>query len=159
MTRSVRAGLVIPLVIAGLLAGGPLFTGTALAQERSPVERQTLVDLAYMLGRSHALRQVCAGAGDYYWREKMMALSATEAPEADFDSRLKNAFNAGFASGQTEFPTCTADSRRAEAAAAQKGQGLAAQLASISHPVKRLGSDDPNAQPPADPDADTPAPK
>ena len=154
MTRSVRAGLVIPLVIASLLIGG-----VALAQERSPVERQTLVDLAYTLGRSHALRQVCAGAGDQYWREKMVALSATEAPEADFDTRLKNAFNAGFASGQTEFPTCTADSRRAEAAAAQKGQGLAAQLASISHPVKRLGSDDPNAKPPANPDADTPTPK
>jgi uncharacterized protein (TIGR02301 family) len=156
LTRSVRAGLVFPLVIAGLVLAAPF---AAWAQERSPVERQTLVDLAYTLGRTHALRQACSGPGDYYWREKMMALSQTEAPDADFDTRLKNAFNSGFASGQTEFPTCNADSRRAEAASAQKGQGLAGQLSSISHPVRRLGSDDPNAKP-ADtdsgPDAATP---
>lgn len=142
MTRSSTGGLLIPLVIAGLLASGAVW-----AQERSPVERQALVDLAYTMGRSHALRQVCA-VGDQFWREKMMELSRTEAAEADFDARLKNAFNSGFASGQAEFPTCTADSRRAEAAAAQKGQGLAAQLSSISHPVRRMGSDDPGAKPP-----------
>jgi uncharacterized protein (TIGR02301 family) len=143
LTRSATVALTIPLVIAGLLAAG-----VALAQERSPVERQTLVDLAYTLGRSHALRQVCAGAGDQYWREKMMQVSQTEAPDADFDSRMKNAFNSGFASGQTEFPTCTVESRKAEAAAAQKGQSLAAQLASISRPVRRMGSDDPGVKPP-----------
>lgn len=153
MTRSSPRGLLIPLVIAGLLAGPLLPGGAALAQERSPVERQTLVDLAYTLGRSHALRQACVGAGDQYWRDKMMDLSRTEAAEADFDARLKNAFNSGFASGQTEFPTCSADSRRAEAAAAQKGQGLASQLSSISRPVPRLGSDAPGAKPPTDPDA------
>lgn len=159
MTRSAPRGPLIPLVIAGLLAPIFLFGGVALAQERSPVERQTLVDLAYTLGRSHALRQVCTSANDQYWREKMMNLSQTEAAEADFDSRLKNAFNSGFASGQTEFPTCTADSRRAEVAAAQKGQGLASQLSSISRPVRRMGSDDPAAKPDGDPGADTPAPK
>lgn len=152
------ARLGIPLVIAGLLAPA-LIAGAALAQDRPPVERQTLVDLAYTLGRSHALRQVCAGQGDQYWREKMMQVSQTEAPDADFDSRLKNAFNSGYASGQTEFPTCTADSRRAEAVAAQKGQSLAAQLSSISRPVPRMGSDDPAAKKDADPSADKPAQK
>lgn len=153
MTRSALAALSIPLVIAGLLAAVP-----AGAQERTPVERQTLVDLAYTLGRSHALRQACAGPGDQYWREKMVQVSQTEAPDADFDSRLKNAFNSGFASGQTEFPTCTADSRRAEAAAAEKGQALAAQLSNITRPVRRMGSDDPGAKP-VSPDADKPPSK
>jgi uncharacterized protein (TIGR02301 family) len=152
------ARLAIPLVIAGLFAP-PLLSGVALAQDREPVERQTLVDLAYTLGRSHALRQVCAGPGDQYWREKMMQVSQTEAPDADFDSRLKNAFNSGYASGQTEFPTCTADSRRAEAAAAQKGQNLAAQLSNISRPVPRMGSDDPDAKKDADASTDKPTQK
>lgn len=159
MTRTPSGGLLIPLVIAGLLAPGLFGSSVAWAQERSPVERQTLVDLAYTLGRSHALRQVCAGPGDQYWREKMMQVSQTEAPDADFDARLKNAFNSGFASGQTEFPTCTTDSRKAEAAAAQKGQSLASQLSSITHPVPRLGSDDPNAKPKSDTDTDKPEAK
>ena len=151
MTRTVSAALSILLVIASLLAGAP-----ARAQDRSPVERQTLVDLAYTLGRSHALRQVCAGPGDQYWREKMMQVSQTEAPDADFDSMLKNAFNKGFASGQAEFPTCNADSRRAEAATAEKGRVLAGQLSTVSRPVRRMGPDDPAAKPDG---ADEPADK
>ncbi len=154
MTRTSPRGLLIPLVIAGLLAASGV-----LAQERSPVERQTLVDLAYTLGRTHALRQACTGAGDQYWRDKMMDLSRTEAAEADFDTRLKNAFNSGFASGQTEFPTCNADSRRAEAASAQKGQGLASQLSAISRPVPRMGSDAPGAKPSTDPGSGPDKPK
>lgn len=135
----------------------------AMAQERPPAERQTLVDLAYALGESHALRQACAGDGDQYWRERMMRLTDTEAAESAFSSRLTQAFNSGFATRQTEFPSCSPASRRAEQAVARKGQGLAGQLSAITRVVRNTGPVDPNDpdSQSGDPDsvADTPSPR
>ena len=53
----------------------------ALAQERTPAERQVLVDLAYVLGESHALRQTCEGAGDMLWRSRMEEMLRVEAAD------------------------------------------------------------------------------
>lgn len=105
------------------------------AQERTPAQRQTLADIAYVLGESHALRQTCEGAYDQYWRDRMMGVTDTEAPDAALDRRLKEAFNSGFASRRAEFPECSRASRIAEAAAARRGQALAASLASVRHRV------------------------
>ena len=112
-------------VFASLL----LLTTPAPAQDRSPAQRQTLTDLAYVLGQSHALRQVCQGATDQFWRGRMLKLVEAETPDPAFNTRLHNAFNAGFSSAQVQYPTCGPDSRRAEAAAAAHGQALASSLA------------------------------
>lgn len=136
--------------------------GPAVAQERAPPERQTLLDLAYTLGESHALRQACSGEGDMYWRDRMVNMSETEAADEAFDGRMKQSFNAGFATRQTEFPSCGPASRRAEQAVARKGQALAARLSSITRVVRDLGSDAPAGQSDtSDPDsvARTPAPR
>jgi uncharacterized protein (TIGR02301 family) len=101
----------------------------AFAQDRPPAQRQTLTDLAYVLGQSHALRQACLGATDQFWRVRMLHLVDAEAPDPAFNTRLNNAFNAGFSSAQAQYPACGADSRKAEAAAAARGQALAASLA------------------------------
>lgn len=121
-----------------------VFALPAAAQERTPPERQTLVDLAYALGESHALRQACSGEDDQYWRDRMVRLTDTEAADAAFDARLKQAFNSGFATRQTEFPTCGPASRRAEQAVARKGQDLATRMSTITHAVRDLGSDAPD---------------
>jgi len=121
------------------------FAAPALAQERPPAERQTLIDLAYTLGESHALRQACAGDGDQYWRERMVQMTETEASDAAFNGRLTQAFNSGFATRQTEFPSCTPASKRAELVVARKGQSLAGQLSSITRAVVRTGPMDPDA--------------
>jgi uncharacterized protein (TIGR02301 family) len=134
----------------------------AQAQDRPPAERQILVDLAYALGESHALRQTCSGEGDQYWRDRMVRLNETEAADAAFSGRLTQAFNSGFATRQTEFPSCGPASRRAEQAVARKGQGLAGQLSAITRVVRGTGPGDPNDpnSDSADPDsvADTPSP-
>lgn len=104
-------------------------TGSALAQDRGPVERQTLLDLAFTLGESHALRQVCEGAGDQYWRSRMMRLTDVEKADQAFDAQLRDRFNTGFAAGQGEFTECGEASLRAEQQAAVKGRTLAARLA------------------------------
>jgi uncharacterized protein (TIGR02301 family) len=111
-----------------LLAALALLAGSAAAQDRAPSQRQILVDLAYVIGQSHALRQACAGPADQYWRGRMTRLLQTESPDAAFDRRLKEAFNTGFVAGQSAFPTCSADSKREEVRAAARGRTLAVQL-------------------------------
>lgn len=103
-------------------------TSAALAQDRAPVERQTLLDLAFTLGESHALRQVCEGGGDQYWRSRMVRLTEVEKADQAFDAQLRDKFNIGFAARQGEFPGCDDASRQAEQAVARKGQALAAKL-------------------------------
>ena len=103
----------------------------ALAQDRSPAIRQSLVDLAYVLGESHALRQVCTGPDDQYWRDRMMRLTEAERPDAGLDTRLKDSFNTGYASRQSEFPACTTASKRAQVVAADHGHDIAARLSRV----------------------------
>ena len=110
---------------AGLLLAG---AAPAAAQERTPAERQTLADLAYVLGRSHALRQACAGPADQFWRARMNRLVATETPDPDFERQLKGAFNTGFLAAQAAFPRCGPRTGREAATAAARGAALAASL-------------------------------
>ena len=140
-----------------------MFASPAMGQERPPSERQTLTDLAYALGESHALRQVCAGDGDQYWRDRMMRVTETEAADSAFSSRLTQAFNAGFATRQSEFPACGPASKRAEQGVARKGRALAGRLGSITRvirntgPVEQLSEESETIGP--DSMADTPAPR
>lgn len=104
--------------------------GAALAQaQRTPPQRQAMLDLAFVLGQSHALRQLCAGSGDQYWRMRMQGMLEAEAPDPAFDRRLKQSFNTGYAAAQTAFPACGPDSRHEEARVAARGQVLVRQLA------------------------------
>ena len=134
------------LMLAILLGLG--MAGSAFAQERSPTERQSLVDLAYAMGESHALRQVCNGETDQFWRDRMMQLSEAEIPDAALDSRLKQSFNSGFAARHTQFTECGMESRKLELSVARKGQAIAGRLAKAVRPVQRMGPDDPSLQPP-----------
>ena len=110
-------------------AAAVALTTPALAQDRTPTQRQTLVELAYVLGQSHALRQACMGPQDQYWRERMTRLVATESPDTAFDTRLRDSFNSGFSTSQAQFPSCGPESRTEEARAAAHGKALAASLA------------------------------
>ncbi|HQR91379.1 MAG TPA: TIGR02301 family protein, partial [Caulobacter sp.] len=87
---------------------------SALAQEREPEERQRLLDLAYTLGESHALRQTCEGVNDQLWRSRMVRLTEVEQADQGFDAQLRERFNTGFAARQGEFPLCDTASRKAE---------------------------------------------
>ena len=106
----------------------------ALAQERPPAERQILGDLAYVIGESHALRQLCEGPGNQYWRDRMLRLTQVEQADAGLDAQLRERFNTGFAAGQSA-AVCGPASLRAEAAAAARGQALANRLSSIMRQV------------------------
>ena len=121
MNRPLLSALVVLAVLAPAAAG--------FAQDRSPVERQKLLDLAFTIGESHALRQVCAGASDQYWRSRMVRLTEVEKADQAFDAQLRDKFNTGFAARQGQFVECDDASRQAEQAVARKGQALSAKLA------------------------------
>jgi uncharacterized protein (TIGR02301 family) len=125
MKRPPLNALLAVAVLSGLMAGA----GPALAQDRAPAERQTLLDLAFTLGESHALRQLCEGVGDQYWRSRMVRLTEVEKADQAFDAQLREKFNTGFAARQGEFPGCEDASRQAEQQVARKGQALSAKLA------------------------------
>ncbi len=129
-----------PVLLALALTATP-----ALAQERSPSERQTLGELAYVLGESHALRQVCTGLNDQYWRDRMLRLTQVEDSDQAFDAVIRERFNTGYAAGQAQAQDCNAASRRAEAAAASRGQALSQKLSVIMRKV------DPPSPEPVDP--------
>lgn len=114
------------LVLIALLLGAP---ASALGQTRDPAGRQTLVDMAYVLGEAHALRQVCEGASDQYWRTRMMRLVDTEQPDEALAQRLKDAFNTGFVARQGAHPACNPPARAAMTRVLARGKVLAARLA------------------------------
>ncbi len=86
----------------------------ASAQERSPSERQALLDLARILGQSNAIRQTCEGPQDGYWYTRMERLLAVEAADQDLKRRLGLSFNAGYNETRALYPQCV-DAARAEA--------------------------------------------
>ena len=133
-----RSPILVLFALAALVPGG-----VALAQDRGPVERQQLLNLAFTLGESHALRQVCQGTGDQYWRARMMRLTEVEKADQAFDAQLRDRFNTGFASRQGEFPQCDDASQDAEQAVARRGQAMAAKLARSM----RIRAPDPQAAP------------
>jgi uncharacterized protein (TIGR02301 family) len=96
---------------------------------RPPEQRQTVIDLAYVLGESHALHRACAGDDDNRWRGRMSRLIQVEAPDAAYKRSLTQSFNAGFVAAHAEFPACTDKSQAAERAAAERGRALSRQLA------------------------------
>ncbi|MBI1686154.1 TIGR02301 family protein [Caulobacter hibisci] len=117
------------LLFAALLAVAPsLAPGLATAQDRGPAERQRLLDLAYAIGQSHALRQACEGIGDQFWRARMVRLTEVEQADQAFDGQLRDRFNGGYAAAQAAYPECGPESRRAERQAAQRGRALAIKL-------------------------------
>jgi uncharacterized protein (TIGR02301 family) len=97
----------------------------ANAQDRS----QTVSNLAFSLGESHALRQLCQGPDDQYWRERMQRMIELEAPDAAARAPLTERFNDGFVAGRKQFGQCTTQSRVAERSAAARGKVLASLLA------------------------------
>jgi len=116
------------LLVAGMaLANRPAFAEPSSAPD--PRQRQSVVDLAYVLGEAHALHRACAGGEDNTWRGRMGRLLQIEAPDQAFRQRLMASFNAGFLARNAEFPRCTLKAAAAERTAAARGRDLSRRLA------------------------------
>ncbi len=120
-----RAALLAILLPAAALAAPAV-------PPRSAQARQMVVDLAYALGETHALRQVCLGEEDQELRVQMSRLVEIEQTDpalgAAGQRRLIEAFNAGFSARGAQFPSCRPEVQAALEAAAAKGEALARRL-------------------------------
>jgi uncharacterized protein (TIGR02301 family) len=103
-------------------------SGPAAAQDRPPAARQALVDLANVLGQSHAIRQACSKRKDFSWFRRMEQLLQVEAADQSLKNRLVRSFNDGYAAGQAGYPACGKDSQAAAVRLAQRGEALAGLL-------------------------------
>lgn len=126
-----------PLVSVIAATAFLVVAGPAGAQDRPADQRQRLLELAYALGESHALRQVCEGEGDPYWRARMMRLVQVERPGPVLEAQLRERFNAGFVARRAAYPACDEAVREAEAQAARHGQALALKLSQSTIQVRR----------------------
>ena len=102
----------------------------AVAQERDPVQRQILLELSGVIGQSHAVRQVCYGPDDAFWRDRMLSMLDAEDADFEFSQRLRGAFNAGFLDAKQRYPACNRLAQEAERGLSSQGQALARRLAS-----------------------------
>lgn len=112
--------------LALLLAAG--LAAPARAQDRSPAQRQTLLELASVLGEAHALRTLCEGKGDQSWRNRMARVTELEQPDEAFRARLVERFNTGFVGAGAAHTTCDARAKADIRAVASRGRDLASGL-------------------------------
>ena len=102
---------------------------------RSQDYLRDVIDLASTLGSAHAIRLLCNGRDDQYWRAYMQGLLAVEAP---YQSRLRtsmvDAFNAGYRAESERRRVCDESAVSAEKTYAQTGQQLANALAEANLP-------------------------
>lgn len=124
-------------LLSGVLVIAQFAAGSVWAQDRPADQRQRLLELAYALGESHALRQVCEGEGDQFWRARMMRLVQVERPGPALETQLRERFNAGFVARRGQYPACDEASHKAEALAARHGQALALKLSQSTIQVRR----------------------
>lgn len=109
------------------------------AQGQSKVQSQDyfrdVTSLAEVLGKAHAIRTVCTGRNDQYWRSYMLRLLELEAPyQGGLRRSLVNGFNAGFSWGSDLHPVCDGGAVNAEKAFAAEGRDLTARLVQSNIP-------------------------
>lgn len=112
-----------------------LLSGPAAAQERTPEQVSTLVELARVMGESQALRQVCLGDDDRHWRTRLTSLIDNEQAEPELEKRLSGSFNAGMVAWRKIYPDCGPATRQAQADVADRGRKLSTRLAEAKRRV------------------------
>ncbi|MEM8615789.1 MAG: TIGR02301 family protein [Pseudomonadota bacterium] len=139
---------IVRLIALGLLAVGlPASTPSLSAQTvigRDQSYFQDVVSLSEVLGKAHAVRLVCNGVTDQYWRTYMQNLLDLEAPyQGGLRTSMVNAFNGGYSATENRFPSCTPKAVDAEKSFAEDGEQLAYRLAAANIP----GNTEPTTQP------------
>lgn len=129
-----RAALAFALAAAAL---------PAAAQERTAAERQTLVELAYVLGEAHALRVACEGRSNQAWRNRMARVIELEAAEDALKRRLMDRFNTGYLAQSASHTACTDAAKNERRRVAARGRELSlglAQSQAAVEPVAMAGA-------------------
>ncbi|MGB3624280.1 MAG: TIGR02301 family protein [Henriciella sp.] len=102
-----------------------------------------VISLASTLGSAHAIRLLCNGRDDQYWRLYMQELLGVEAPyQSRLRSSMVSAFNDAYSAESARRRSCDEGAVSAEKIYANTGQRLANTLAAANLPsgVRDRGS-------------------
>mgnify|MGYP001795641683 CR=1 FL=1 len=133
MTR--KAIVQAALVGLGLTLAMPILPAQGQSTVRSQDYFRDVTALAEVLGKAHAIRVVCNGRNDQYWRSYMLRLLELEAPyQGGLRRSLVNGFNAGFSFGGDLHRVCDGNAANAEKAYAAEGRDLSARLVQANIP-------------------------
>ncbi|MBI1339996.1 TIGR02301 family protein [bacterium] len=114
--------------LAAMLAAAVVSPPRAAAQEPEVQRMAQLVELASTLGEAHAIRVLCNGDDDQYWRRFMMDMLDIEATDSGLRGTFVSAFNRGYRS-QASRDRCTPALVGVEAEIATRGKALADAIA------------------------------
>ena len=102
---------------------------------RGPDYFRDAADLAGVLGGAHAIRVLCNGNEDQYWRRYMADLLTMEAPEpGNLRSSLVSSFNETYSRTSDQFRICDGRAVEAEARYARTGEEISTRLATHYFP-------------------------
>jgi len=119
----------------GVLAVLPVLSAQGQSTVRSQDYFRDVTALAEVLGKAHAVRVVCNGRNDQYWRSYMLRLLELEAPyQGGLRRSMVNGFNAGFSWGNDTHRVCDGNAANAEKAYAAEGRDLSARLVQANIP-------------------------
>lgn len=136
--RPVRNRLAATLIALSLCV--PAAAAQASGLTRSPDYLRELIQLSGILGGAHGIRSVCSNETDGFWRARMIALLALEAPDpGPLRRSMVEAFNRAWEMETARHPACTQDATAAEAAFAEQGLALSDSLARALLP-RRAGA-------------------
>ncbi|MEO0883792.1 MAG: TIGR02301 family protein [Pseudomonadota bacterium] len=121
--------------------GAPVLAQSAAARQGLPDRDQAymrdVVTLSEIMGSAHALRVVCNGVDDQFWRSYMQQLLGLEAPAASsLRANMVNAFNRGYQSEQRRTRRCNSQAAETEAQYAERGRGISERLAAHYFPKR-----------------------
>ena len=134
--RAVRSSLLCLALVF------PAQWASAQTTVRSQDYFRDVTALAEVLGKAHAIRVVCNGRNDQYWRSYMLRLLELEAPyQGGLRRSLVNGFNAGFSWGGDMHRVCDGSAANAEKAYAAEGRDLSARLVQANIPGAMPSSD------------------
>ncbi|WP_290751466.1 TIGR02301 family protein [Henriciella sp.] len=114
------------------------------ADVRSQDYLRDVVALASTLGSAHAIRVLCNGRNDQYWRSYMQELLGLEAPyQGRLRSSMVDAFNSAYSAEAARRNSCDAGAVSAEKVYASTGERLANSLvqANLPEAARRSGED------------------
>lgn len=115
-------------LLSGLMAQAQSVT-------RSQDYLRDVVTLSEVLGKAHAVRTVCNGRNDQYWRDYMQRLMDIEAPyRGGLRDSMVNGFNAGFSVGSARHQVCDNATVAAEKTYADEGRTITTRLATENMP-------------------------
>lgn len=122
-------------ICALILAFQAGLSAQAQSNVRSQDYLRDVISLSEVLGKAHAVRTICNGRNDQYWRGYMQRLMDIEAPyRGGLRDSMVNGFNAGFSVGTARHRQCDTATVAAEKTYASEGRTLTSRLATENMP-------------------------